>query len=195
MEKILKDYVSNKFSVILLCGSTEFVYDIMTAAKQNGFLNGEYVFINFDLYAQMHSEDRLLKPWKTVEKAQGLESGLSNEVVSAYEGLLTVTLKIDDTKNSQYRAFQKRLATYSPANFKDETEVNYFLASFYDAMHIYVNALNHTIMSSQNINDIPAVLSHIWNKDFEGITGEWIALVLVLCFHNHLLNVALLIII
>lgn len=83
VERILFDYVSNKFSVIMLCGSTEFVYDIMTAAKKNGFLNGEYVFINFDLYAQMHGEDRLFKPWKTVTKANSLST---SENIQAYEG-------------------------------------------------------------------------------------------------------------
>jgi len=36
VETILLEYVSNKFSVILLCGSTEFVYDIMQAANKNG---------------------------------------------------------------------------------------------------------------------------------------------------------------
>ncbi len=105
IEKILLDYVSNKFSVILLCGSTEFVYDIMTAAKKNGFLNGEYVFINFDLYARMHSEDRLLQPWKTVERANEIDEGIGREVVAAYEGLLTVTLKIDDTRYYCFSVF------------------------------------------------------------------------------------------
>ena len=62
VENFLLDYVGNKFSVILLCGSTEFVYDIMKAPLENGFLNGKYVFINFDLYAQMHSENRLFRP-------------------------------------------------------------------------------------------------------------------------------------
>lgn len=167
VERILIDYVSNKFSVILLCGSTEFVYDIMQAAKEKGFLNGEYVFINFDLYAQMHSDDRLFQPWKTV--SSGKEILTQN--VQAYEGLLTVTLKIDDTHNGQYRAFQKRLVEYSN-QFKDESEVNYFLASFYDAMHIYVNALDKTVLSNDSINNIPAVLSHMWNIEFEGITGK-----------------------
>ena len=64
VERILFDYVSNKFSVILLCGSTEFVYDIMKAAHKNGFLNGEYVFINFDLYAQVSLFKAFLK-WVT----------------------------------------------------------------------------------------------------------------------------------
>ena len=170
VDTLLIDYVGNKFSVILLCGSTDFVYEIMTAAERLGFMNGEYVFINFDLFAQMHSEERLFRPWKTVE-SKNLSNKTADSAISAYQGLLTVTLKIDDRHNGRYRAFQKRLVEYSDI-FANESEVNYFLAAFYDAMHIYINALNKTILSHENINNITAVLSHIWNKQFDGITGK-----------------------
>jgi len=165
---ILTDYVSNKFSVILLCGSTEFVYDIMRAAHKHGFLNGQYVFINFDLYAQMHGADRLLRPWRTVAKAAQVPLA---ENLAAYAGLLTVTLKVDEAHNSRYRAFQKRLAAFSGL-FEDAAQVNYFLASFYDAMFIYVRALNATLRTRHSINDIPAVLAHMWNREFDGVTGK-----------------------
>ena len=163
VETILIDFVGNKFSVVLLCGSTDFVNDIMVAAHKLGFINGEYVFINFDLYAQMHHVDRLVRPWKMVKNKP---LNLTNEHVNAYEGLLTVTLKVDN-KHGQYQKFQKRLAE-SDKIFNNENDINYFLASFYDAINIYIKALNETIINKHNINNIPIVLKHIWNKEFEG---------------------------
>ena len=117
IDKILIDFVANKFSVVLLCGSTDFVFEIMTAAKRLGFINGEYVFINFDLYARMHSEDRLYRPWLAISN----KTDVPQSTIMAYEGLLTVTLKVDDT-HGKYKAFQKRLFEYA-SNFKDEDEV------------------------------------------------------------------------
>lgn len=118
VDTILIDYVSNKFSVVLLCGSTSFVHDIMVAAYKHGFINGEYVFINFDLYAQMHSEDRLIKPWRTVINTTDNSSSLS---IHPYEALMTITLKVDDS-HGQYRAFQKRLVNFSKI-YQNETDV------------------------------------------------------------------------
>ena len=39
-DDLLVEYINNKFGVILLCGSSEFVYEIMTAAQRQGFNNG-----------------------------------------------------------------------------------------------------------------------------------------------------------
>ncbi len=180
VESILIDYVGNKFSVVLLCGGIQFVHDIMVAAQKLGFINGEYVFINFDLYAQMHNEDRLLRPWRVVNSSLNMAhlgnksnttSNSSLNVFEAYQGLLTVTLKLED-KDGSYRSFQRKLVEYSNHYFKNESEVNYFIASFYDAIHIYIRALNKTVSSKHDINDIPAVLRHIWNKKFDGVTGK-----------------------
>ncbi len=116
----------------------------------------------------MHGSDRLLRPWQTVPKSSLVPLA---ENLAAYSGLLTVTLKIDDTYNSRYRTFQQRLVSFSP-NINSESQVNYFLASFYDAMFIYARALDDTLRHKQSLNDIPAVLSHMWNREFDGITGK-----------------------
>lgn len=172
LETILKDYVGIKFSVVCLCGSTNFVHNIIVEANRIGFMNGEYVFINFDLYAQMHNQDRLLQPWKLARK-----NGNENQTddISAYQGLLTVTLKVDDSQggvNSKYQRFQRRLLEHSNGMFKNESEVNFFLASFYDAFNIYIRALNETIVRNGDVNNILEVLKHIWSKNFDGVTGK-----------------------
>ncbi len=47
-------------------------------------------------------------------------------------------------------------------------KVNFFVATFYDAIHVYIQALNKTIVDGSNPNDITAVLKNIWDKQFEG---------------------------
>lgn len=114
-----------------------------------GFINGEYTFINIDIYAQMHQEDRLLRPWKLISSSSSSSSSSSvasvagtskisrtSGVVSpsytdpsdvmGYQGLMTVTLKIDDY-NGRYHDFQKRLMNFSSV-FKNETEVRSVLS-------------------------------------------------------------------
>lgn len=164
VDTILIDYVGNKFSVILLCGSTHFVTDIMLAANRLGFNNGEYVFINFDLYAQMHSEDRLLRPWQLIRNKSLVEDNFTKQ---SFESLLTVTLKID----GQFQKFRSRLVNFSQI-FTNESQVNYFLASFYDAMHIYIKALNISLINGYDLNNITSVLDNMWQKEFEGVTGR-----------------------
>jgi len=104
----------------MLCGSTQFVYEIMTAAKRQNFNNGEYVFINFDMYAQMHSYDRLHKPWKEILRH---ENSTQNDHL-VYESLLTVTLKVDE-KGGKFGEFQKKLQSFSNISFQIDSEVSF----------------------------------------------------------------------
>lgn len=114
-DDLLIEYVQNKFSVILLCGNTTFVHDLMTAAERQGFNNGEYVFINFDMYAQMHSQERLFKPWMKSKR------NVSIQDVYAYESLLTVSLKVDHDK--KLTEFQARLSNFSKTEFPSSSDV------------------------------------------------------------------------
>ena len=118
-DDLLVEYVQNKFSVVLLCGSTQFVFELIMAANRLGFTNGEYVFINFDMYAQMHSSDRLVYPWKEIKQKEDM-----NNIWSAYEILLTVSLKVDDS-DGKFGHFQKKLLHSNPKVFKEVYDVSY----------------------------------------------------------------------
>jgi hypothetical protein len=137
VETILIEYVGNKFSVVFLCGSTDFVNDIMVAAHKLGFINGEYVFINFDLYAQMHHADRLVRPWKLAKSRAALAGSNLTEAdkMAPYQGLLTVTLKVDNT-HGQYQRFQRRLLQTNPYIFENESDVNINLIVLFIKMDI-----------------------------------------------------------
>jgi hypothetical protein len=92
------------------------------AANRLGFTNGEYVFINFDMYAQMY--DRLVYPWK--ETNQTKET--LKHIGSAYEILLTVSLKVDDS-DGKFGKFQERLLNSNGKVFKKVSDVSnkYFI--------------------------------------------------------------------
>lgn len=122
-DDLLIEYVQNKFSVVLLCGSTTFVYDLITAAQRQGFNNGEYVFINFDMYAQMHSQDRLYRPWKESKR------NFTNDDILAYESLLTVSLKVDDHER-KFSDFQEKLYNYNKSVFNSTHQVRLTLNKY-----------------------------------------------------------------
>ena len=117
VEKILEDFVGNKYSIILLCGDHNFVLNIMLAAKSLGFINGEYAFINIDLYAQLHHKNRLLRPWLNTKL---INESIIQTAISADDALLTVTLKFD-SQVEKYNEFKIKMAKYE----KDETQVKY----------------------------------------------------------------------
>lgn len=118
IDEILHDYVGIKFSVIMLCGSPDFVIDVMIAANKLGFCNGEYVFINIDIYCHMHNKDRLLRPWLASSK----NSSLIERSQSAYEALLIITLKVDD-KYEKYGNFKKKLLEFSNGAYINDSQV------------------------------------------------------------------------
>ena len=119
VEKILEEFVGNKYSIILLCGDHNFVMNIMLAAKSLGFINGEYAFINIDLYAQLHHENRLLRPWLNTKSHN---ESVIQSAISAYDALLTVTLKFD-TQVDKYSEFKRKLINYDKSVYKSETKV------------------------------------------------------------------------
>lgn len=71
----------------------------------------------------MHTEDRLVRPWKLISNSDYTKvspNGTSMDDVMAYQGLMTITLKIDD--NGKYHDFQKRLVKFNSI-FVNESEV------------------------------------------------------------------------
>ena len=94
----------------------------MLAAKSLGFINGEYAFINIDLYAQLHHKNRLLRPWLNTKL---INESIIQTAISAYDALLTVTLKFD-SQVEKYNEFKKKMKKYE----KDETQVQCLIIGF-----------------------------------------------------------------
>ncbi|KAK0055740.1 atrial natriuretic peptide receptor 1, partial [Biomphalaria pfeifferi] len=152
---------------IVLCASPDSVRDIMIKAHDLNFDNGEYVFFNIDLFS---SDNATAKPWyrpnDTVEN--------NRKARKAYESLMTVTLRKPTSEN--YKNFSeevKRRAAKMYPNFTyGEQEVNSFVGAFHDAVILYALALNETIEAGGNVSDGLNITRRMWNRTFEGITGN-----------------------
>lgn len=149
--------------VVIFCGSSDSVREILIRAAEMNFDNGEYVFINIDLFG---GEE---KPWF---KSNDTEE--RNAVARRmYEYVLTVTLRKPDS--AQYRSFSEKVKDEARQKFNvtidSNVEVNSFVGSFHDAVMLYALALNDTVAAGFNATDGPEITKRMRNRTFEGITG------------------------
>ncbi|CAI9726822.1 atrial natriuretic peptide receptor 1-like isoform X2 [Octopus vulgaris] len=152
-------------NVIVLCASPDTVRDIMIKAAELNFHNGEYVFFNIDLFRSKAASE---KPWYR-------ENATDNDIAKkAFEALMTVTLRKPDS--DAYKIFSKKVkerAQMNGSNFTyGEEEVNSFVGAFHDAVILYAKALNETLEANGSISDGKAITERMWNRTFEGITGD-----------------------
>ncbi|XP_052695458.1 atrial natriuretic peptide receptor 1-like isoform X4 [Crassostrea angulata] len=160
----LLEEASLKTRIVVLCASADSVREIMIKAHELNFDNGEYVFLNIDLFSSKEDSE---KPWyrenDTAERNQ--------KARKAYEALMTVTLR--KPTSPEYRNFseevKKRAGNDSFAYGEDE--VNSFVGAFHDAVILYALALNETLANNRSITNGTEITHRMWNRTFEGITG------------------------
>ncbi|XP_076080943.1 atrial natriuretic peptide receptor 1-like isoform X2 [Mytilus galloprovincialis] len=164
--RLFLEEISNKFAVVVLCASADSVRDILIKAHELNFDNGEYVFLNIDLFSSKNDSE---KPWYRA----GDTDERNSKAMKAYEALMTVTLRKPTSK--EYKNFSmevKRRAKEKNVNFTyGEEEVNSFVGAFHDAVILYALALNETLAANKSITDGAEITNRMWNRTFEGITG------------------------
>ncbi|XP_048750952.1 atrial natriuretic peptide receptor 1-like isoform X6 [Ostrea edulis] len=163
LQALLEDAAKNT-RIVVLCASADSVRDIMIKANELNFDNGEYVFLNIDLFSSKEDSE---KPWyrknDTPERNQRAKK--------AYEALMTVTLR--KPTSPAYRNFSeevKRRAGNDSFTY-GEDEVNSFVGAFHDAVILYALALNETLANNRSITNGTEITHRMWNRTFEGITG------------------------
>uniref|UniRef100_A0A2C9JTI9 Guanylate cyclase n=1 Tax=Biomphalaria glabrata TaxID=6526 RepID=A0A2C9JTI9_BIOGL len=118
----------------------------------------------------LHSDNATAKPWY---RPNDTEEN-NRKARKAYESLMTVTLRKPTSEN--YKNFSeevKRRAAKMYPNFTyGEQEVNSFVGAFHDAVILYALALNETIEAGGNVSDGLNITRRMWNRTFEGITGN-----------------------
>ncbi|GAB1607356.1 atrial natriuretic peptide receptor 1-like isoform X2 [Argonauta hians] len=137
----------------------------MIRASQLNFDNGEYVFFNIDLFRSTAESER---PWYR-------ENDTRNHIAKkAYQALMTVTLRKPDSY--AYKRFSEKVKERAQMNGNKfaygEEEVNSFVGAFHDAVILYAKALNETLEANGSISDGKAITKRMWNRTFEGITGN-----------------------
>ncbi|KAL4713025.1 hypothetical protein ACJJTC_014659 [Scirpophaga incertulas] len=173
--KQLLQKLSLNTRIVVVCANPNTVREIMLAADDlNMVSSGEYVFFNIELFSNLASASSK-EPWKVLN-----DTDERNERARrAYSAVLTVTSPAPEKK--EYLEFSDQVkqlaATKYNYTFGKGEVVSTFVAAFYDAVLLYALALNATLEQASTHNssgplDGPAVIKNMWNRTFQGITGE-----------------------
>ncbi|CAK1545472.1 unnamed protein product [Leptosia nina] len=159
--------------IVVVCANPSTVREIMLAADDlNMVSSGEYVFFNIELFSNLASASSK-EPWKV----EGDTDERNEKARRAYSAVLTVTSPVPEKK--EYLEFSDKVkdlaATKYNYTFGKEEIVSTFVAAFYDAVLLYALALNDTLRQANDPRgqlDGAAVIRNMWNRTFQGITGE-----------------------
>uniref|UniRef100_A0A1I8JDN4 Guanylate cyclase n=2 Tax=Macrostomum lignano TaxID=282301 RepID=A0A1I8JDN4_9PLAT len=153
--------------LVVLCADPDTVREIMIKAHELGFINGEYVFFNIDLFS---SERLTSRPW--YRKTDSNERNAAASV--AYRALMTITLR--KPNSTEYRDFSDKVKAAAKQNYSfeyPEEEVNSFVGAFHDAVLLYALAINDTLATHglAGISNGSLITSRMKSRTFKGITG------------------------
>ncbi|XP_059051758.1 atrial natriuretic peptide receptor 1-like isoform X2 [Achroia grisella] len=165
-------YISES-AVVVVCANPSTVREIMLAADDlNMVSSGEYVFFNIELFSNLASASSK-EPWKV----EGDTDERNERAKRAYSAVLTVTSPAPEKK--EYHEFSDQVkelaATKYNYTFGKGEVVSTFVGAFYDAVLLYALALNDTLRELDSTSgplDGAAVIKNMWNRTFQGITGE-----------------------
>ncbi|XP_052826119.1 atrial natriuretic peptide receptor 1 [Octopus bimaculoides] len=163
---VLMESIGLRHAVVVLCANPDSVRDIMIQAEELNFNNGEYVFLNIDLFS---SKNASMYPWYRAN-----DTAESNEKArKAYESLMTVSLR--KPTSPEYENFSREVISRAKSESQNftygEDEVNSFVGAFHDAVILYALAINETLAANESISNGTAITRRMWNRTFEGITG------------------------
>ncbi|KAG5280770.1 hypothetical protein AALO_G00063840 [Alosa alosa] len=150
--------------VVVICANGDIVREIMLAAHRRRLTNGSYIFFNIDLF---NSTAYGNGSWRRGDK-------YDNEARAAYRVLNTVTLL--RTVKPEFENFtielKKSVQKQGIHDCKDCDNVNMFMEGFHDALLLYAIALHEAKKSGYSKKDGGQITHHMWNRTFEGITGQ-----------------------
>ncbi|XP_076336084.1 atrial natriuretic peptide receptor 1-like isoform X1 [Tachypleus tridentatus] len=160
-------HVAKHARVIVMCASPDTVREILLAAEQLNMVDsGEYVFFSIELFISKKESEI---PW--LRKSDTEERNV--QARKAYEALLIVTARKPETLD--YAEFSQTVKNTAKTNFGfdyGEEEVNTFVTAFHEAVLLYALALNETLTEGGSITDGSVITQKMWNRTFEGITGN-----------------------
>ncbi|XP_076366597.1 atrial natriuretic peptide receptor 1-like isoform X3 [Tachypleus tridentatus] len=153
--------------VIVMCASPSSIRQILLAAEELGMLeDGDYVFFNVELFT---SKKSIHRPWYKADDT----SETNDRARKAYQSLLTITDRVPDTP--EYAEFSREIKNITKKRYGfdyGEEEVSVYVTAFHEAVLLYALALNETLEEGGNITDGRAITHKMWNRTFEGITGN-----------------------
>ncbi|KAK2155084.1 hypothetical protein NP493_2110g00010 [Ridgeia piscesae] len=137
----------------------------MLAAHELGYINGEYVFMDVELF-----------PFKgDYWGDHGWYRGDADDAKArvAYEALLRIGLY--ESKSPLFDEFSRELKRRALVEYGfdyGEEKVNFFAGAFRDAVHLYGIALNETLEAGEDPTDGHTFTHTMWNRNFVGVTDK-----------------------
>ncbi|GFQ91697.1 atrial natriuretic peptide receptor 2 [Trichonephila clavata] len=152
--------------IIVILGGDKDVREMMLIAKRlNMTSKGDYAFIYTELF---QNEAKGNQSW-----ARGNESREDKlKLKEAYESLLILSL--NQPYSEEYKIFSERVKELAASNYNftyTEDVVNYFTASFHDAVLMLCDVINETRSLGENPLNGTIITSKLKNKKFDGISG------------------------
>ncbi|XP_044317901.1 atrial natriuretic peptide receptor 1 isoform X2 [Drosophila rhopaloa] len=166
-EEIYENYLrdaSMYARVVILSVRGVLVRKFMLAAHSLGMTNGEWVFLDVEIFQSDYWGD---KGWEMKDEHDA-------KARKAYEALLRVSLLQPTSPKFQDFADNVRENALYDYNytFGEGEEVNFFIGAFYDGVYLLGMALNETLTEGGDIRDGVNITRRMWNRTFEGITGH-----------------------
>ncbi|GFY76109.1 atrial natriuretic peptide receptor 1 [Trichonephila inaurata madagascariensis] len=152
--------------IIVILGGDKDVREMMLIAKRlNMTTKGDYAFIYTELF---QNEAKGNQSW-----ARGNESREDKlKLKEAYESLLILSL--NQPYSEEYKIFSEKVKELAASNYNftyTEDVVNYFTASFHDAVLMLCDVINETRSLGENPLNGTIITSKLKNKKFDGISG------------------------
>nr|XP_042898097.1 atrial natriuretic peptide receptor 1-like isoform X2 [Parasteatoda tepidariorum] len=160
--KIMKDCSR----VIVILGGDKDVREMMLIAKQLNMTSwGEYAFIYTELF---QNEAKGNQSW-----AKGTEDlDVKLEIKEAYEALFIVSL--NQPFSEEYKKFSENVKKIAKTKYNFtyvENMVNYFTASFHDAVLMLCDVIKETKTMGETPFDGTIIISKFKNRTFNGMSG------------------------
>ncbi|XP_038058318.1 atrial natriuretic peptide receptor 1-like isoform X2 [Patiria miniata] len=151
--------------IIFISADGNLVRKIMISAYHLGMVSGDYVFFSYHPFNNTKSFGR--DSWNQGDEYDDI-------LKVAYRALMTI--RLFEPTTAEYVAFQHeindRMQRYYNFTPEPGDEVNFFATSFHDALILYSLAINETLHEGGDIRDGMALREKMWNRTFQGISGE-----------------------
>ncbi|CRK98556.1 CLUMA_CG011905, isoform B [Clunio marinus] len=165
--------LKQKSRIIIMCANPKSIREIMIAAEGLNMIdNGEYVFINIEIFGSLSKES---EPWKNETDTPER----NEKAKKAYEALLTIATKKPEDEEYQKFSDEVKLLAKEKYNytFEEHEQISQFVSAFHDAVLLFAKALNESFKElgtqalMQPLNGT-RLTELMWGTTFKGITGN-----------------------
>ncbi|XP_053560201.1 atrial natriuretic peptide receptor 1 [Bombina bombina] len=165
---LITQAIKQKARIVYISCSPDKFREFILHAWRQGFCSGDYAFFYIDMFGASLKGSSYPDPKQPWHRGD-LEDANARE---AFKAVMIVTYREPDSK--EYKGFLKDLRNYAAKNLNytiDQSPIAAVAAAFYDAVFLYAHAVNETRAKGYSMKNTSAILKHMWNRTFHGVTG------------------------